>query len=122
MARPKREDDWSPITARLSVDAGRRLRVAAARRGTTPGRILDELILAALPPADPLPRTAVKAADPVTIEWLKDQMAHTGRNQSDLARALSVNPKSVSDWFTHGRVPAQRWRALRRLMAVRPKS
>ena len=124
MARPKREGDFSQLTVRLSVDSGRRLRVAAARRGTTPGRILDELILAALPPADPLPPSAAAdrdAAEPLTIEWLRERMTSKGLNQSDLARALTLNPKSISDWFIQGRIPTQRWRVLRRLLGGRPR-
>lgn len=118
MARPRRESEWAPITARLSVDAARRLRVAAARRGTTQGQILDELILAALPPADPLPPPRfVSEPAGMTIETLRKDMERVGLNQSDLARALDITPKAVSEWFQRGKVPPQRWPDLRRLLA-----
>lgn len=123
MARPKRESDWSPITARLSVDSGRRLRVAAARAGTTPGVILDRLIQAGLPPADPLPASAGTGTqpEPVTVEWLQAGMERLGLSQAALARAAKVNPKSVNDWFARGRVPVARWPVLRRLLSARQK-
>ena len=117
MARPRRESDWAPITARLSVDAARRLRVAAARRGTTQGKILDELILRALPPADPLPSPPpMTSLSGLTIEALRRGMERQGFNQSDVARALGITPKAVSEWFERGQVPPQRWPALRRLL------
>jgi len=118
MVRPKREGEWAPITARLSVDAARRLRVAAARRGTTQGRILDELILAALPPADPLPiMDSAKRSDALTIELLKSEMQRLSLSQSALARGLDVTSKSVSEWFERGRIPEQRQDAIRRELA-----
>ena len=123
MARPRRESEWAPITARLSVDAARRLRVAAARRGTTSGKILDELILAGLPPADPLPPprpTHPPAA--MTIETLHQGMGRLGLTQSDVARALAITPKAVSEWFERGKVPAQRWGDLRHLLAKSARS
>jgi uncharacterized protein (DUF1778 family) len=38
-----------PITARISEEAARRLRVAAALENATTGQVLDRLILEALP-------------------------------------------------------------------------
>ena len=123
MARPRRESEWAPITARLSVDAARRLRVAAARRGTTQGKILDELILGGLPPADPLlPPHSVHAPMGMTIDILRQGMERLGLNQSDVARTLEITPKAVSEWFERGKVPAQRWRDLRHLLAKSSKS
>lgn len=123
MARPRRESEWAPITARLLVDAARRLRVAAARRGTTQGQILDELILGGLPPADPLPPPhPVPAPAGMTIETLRRGMERLGLNQSDVARALEISPKAVSEWFERGKVPTQRWRDLRHLLAKSSRS
>lgn len=121
MVRPKREGDWVPITARLDPDASRRLRVAAARRGTTQGRILDELILAYLPAADPLPeptRMVRKRDDsvPITVQALKREMASLGISQTALADSLGLNQKSVNEWFLRDRVPQQRVPAIRRAL------
>ena len=129
MARPKRETEWAPITARLSLDAARRLRVAAARMDLTQGRVLDQLIMDHLPPATPLPRPKAKATataqaepQPVTIEWLRRQMERTGKTQSDLAREVGITPKSVSEWFDRGKVPVQRWPTLRRILGRASRS
>ena len=124
MARPRRESEWAPITARLSVDAARRLRVAAARRGTTQGKILDELILGSLPPADPLPMPPTSMpGNPtaMTIDELRQGMDHRGLNQSKLAERLSITPKAVSEWFERGTIPPQRIPALRRILSSNPK-
>lgn len=115
MARPKRIGEWAPLTVRLSVDAARRLRVAAAHRDTTPGRILDDLIFAALPPVEP--KTAMAPAHrsaPLTAESLQRKMVRLGLSQSALARALGITPKSVHEWFERGRIPAQRQDAIQR--------
>ena len=121
MARPKRASDWAPITVRLSVEGARRLKVAAARMDRPQGQVLDDLILRHLPPADPLsppdPRTRPASAQPLTIESVKRLMAQHGMNQSDVARALGITPKAVSEWFERGRIPTLRWPALRRLLA-----
>lgn len=120
MARPRRQSDWAPITARLSVDAARRLRVAAARMGTSPGKILDDLILKNLPDADPLPKASEASSRPAgvfTISDLEAGMRRCGMNQSDVARGLGISPKAVSEWLERQKVPAQRWDTLRRLFA-----
>ena len=107
------------VTLRLAV-AACRLRVAAARRGTTQGRILDELILANLPPADPLPTPDVRRAgqtEPFTPETLKQEMARYGVSQAALAAALGLNQKSVNEWFLRGRIPQQRQAEIRRALA-----
>lgn len=126
MARPRRDTEWAPLTARLSLDAARRLRVAAARMDLTQGQVLDQLILGHLPPATPLPRPTVKAlvpsdSDPVTIAWLRRQLERTGTTQAELARKLGITPKSVNEWFERGRVPVQRWPPLRRIFGERGK-
>ncbi len=123
MARPRRESEWAPITARLSVDAARRLRVAAAIRGTTQGRILDELILRELPPAEPLPiHRSTAGLKEITIELLRKEMDRVGMNQSELARSIGISPKAVSEWFERDRVPDQRWSELRRILSRPSKS
>ena len=50
MPKPKREEPWVAITARLSPDSVRRLRVAGARAGIPTGQVLDRLIQEGLPP------------------------------------------------------------------------
>lgn len=41
-----------PITARISEEAARRLRVAAALENATTGQLLDRLLLETLPPIE----------------------------------------------------------------------
>ncbi len=41
-----------PITARISEEAARRLRVAAALENLTTGQVLDRILLEALPPIE----------------------------------------------------------------------
>lgn len=50
MPKQKRDQPWVPMTAHLSPDSLRRLRVAAARAGLPTGQILDRLIQEGLPP------------------------------------------------------------------------
>lgn len=121
MARPKRTSEWAPITVRLSVEGSRRLKVAAARMDRPQGQVLDDLIMRHLPPADPLPppgraKSAVPP-QPLTVDEVKQRMIQIGLNQSDLARALKITPKSVSEWMERGRIPKDRWPALRRILA-----
>lgn len=122
MVRPKRGDDWVPLTVRLHPDAARRLRVAAARRGITQGRLLDEILLAHLPPADPLPAPAVRPRreepPPLTADGLRREMTRLGITQSALAQALAINQTSVSDWIRRGAVPLKRHEAIRRFLAT----
>ena len=127
MVRPRRETEWAPLTARLSVDAARRLRVASARMDLTQGQVLDYLILEHLPPATPLPRPTAQAKvtegpEPVTVARLREGMHRTGLTQSDLARALAITPKSVNEWLERGKVPVQRWPALRQILSKAKKS
>lgn len=120
MVRPRRDGDWVPITARLDPDAARRLRVAAARRGTTQGRLLDELILAHLPPADPLPSPAPRPkveSSVLTAEGLRREMARLGLTQAFIAARLMITQKAVSEWFERGRIPAQRVEAVEKILA-----
>lgn len=124
VARPKRETEWAPLTARLDLDASRRLKVAAAKRGMTQGRILDELILANLPPVDPAPAPKRGVAHPerggVTAEWLRAEMHRLGVSQASLAEALTITQKSISEWFARGAVPTARHGGIRaHLAAVR---
>lgn len=121
MVRPKRDGDWVPITARLDPDAARRLRVAAARRGTTQGRLLDELILAHLPPAEPLPAPAPRpkaASGVLTAEGLRREMARLRLTQTELAKRLLITQKAVSEWFERGRIPAQRVESVEKILAA----
>lgn len=120
MARPKRSGDWVPVTARVDAETARRLRVAAAKRGTTMGRIMDELVLAHLPPIeDPTPTRAKTPSRPATytIERLKADMDRLGINQSALGRALGVTARAISEWFERGQVPAQRQQAIAKALA-----
>lgn len=120
MVRPKRGDDWVPLTVRLHPDAARRLRVAAARRGITQGRLLDEILLATLPPADPLPipvrRRPESEPPPLTADGLWREMARLGITQAALAAHLGINQKSVSEWGKRGAIPRQRHEAIQRFL------
>jgi hypothetical protein len=85
--------------------------VAAARRGITQGRLLDEILLAALPPADPMPAPASPARaerHALTASGLKKELTRLGITQAALASHLKISPKAVSEWFERGRVPVQR--------------
>lgn len=120
MARPKRQGDWVPVTTRMDAGAAKRLRVAAAKRGITMGRLLDELVLAHLPPVDaaaPRKRAAPEPTSTSTysVETLRREMKRHGLNQSDLARSLGISPRAVSEWFERGSVPDQRQAAIRRV-------
>jgi hypothetical protein len=44
------KDPMEPITARVSLEAARRLRVAAALEALSTGQLLDRLLLTHLPP------------------------------------------------------------------------
>jgi hypothetical protein len=84
--------------------------VAAARQGTTQGRILDALILTHLPP-DPLPDRAVPTRavrPPLTASELRQEMDRLGITQTALALHLGITQKAVSEWFERDRVPPQR--------------
>ena len=119
MVRPKRGDDWVPLTVRLAPDAARRLRVAAARRGITQGRLLDEILLAHLPPADPLPSPEARRhpdGEPLTAEGLRREMGRLGLTQAALAEVLKIGQKSVSEWFSRGRIPLQRHETIRKIL------
>lgn len=120
--RPKRGDDWVPLTVRLEPDAARRLRVAAARRGITQGRLLDEILLATLPPADPLPAPVRQRLEgeppPLTAAILRREMARLGITQAALAIHLGITQKSISEWFEKNRIPAQRIDAVGKFLAA----
>lgn len=118
MVRPRRGSEWVPITARLDPDASRRLRVAAARQGTTQGRILDALILTHLPP-DPLPDRAAPARTerrPMTARELREEMDRLGITQTALAQWLGITQKAVSEWFERDRIPPQRMETVARFL------
>lgn len=121
MARPKRDGDWVPVTARLDVEAAKRLRVAAATQGTTAGRILDELILSHLPSVTsggrPM-KPARPSGSPLTIDRLRTEMDHLQINQTDLGRAVGVTPRAVSEWFERGKVPPGRQAAVAKALAA----
>jgi len=122
MTRPKRDGDWVPLTARLDANAGRRLRVAAAKRGTTQGRILDELIFANLPPVDlELPNRKHSGEQEISADWLRQEMGRIGLTQAALAAAFGITPKSVSEWFERGHVPPQRIEGVRKALAAARK-
>ncbi|MBS0174483.1 MAG: helix-turn-helix transcriptional regulator [Nitrospira sp.] len=124
MARPKRDGDWVPLTARVDAESARRLRVAAATRGTTAGRILDELILGNLPAVAggrPVARESRPPRVAASIERLRTEMDRLGLSQSDLARGLGISPRAVSGWFQLGAVPAQRHQAIAAFLANQRK-
>lgn len=122
MARPKRQEEWIPVTARVSTDSARRLRVSAARRGIPPGQVLDELIQAGLPP-DPItksfthPSRPRRVLDSWTTERLALEMEHLGLSQAGLSRELGISQKAVNAWFLRGQIPPLRQADLHRTLA-----
>lgn len=122
MARPKRQEDWIPITARVSTDSARRLRVNAARRGIPPGQVLDEIIQASLPP-DPIPMPPGKVPrlrktpEPWTVDGLATEMEKLGLSQAALSRELKLSQKAVNAWFLRGQIPPLRQAELHRVMS-----
>lgn len=112
MARPKRDDEWVPVTVRMAASAALRLRVAAAKRGVNQGRILDELVLANLPAVEGAP--GKKASAPWTIERLERELDACGANQSTLAREIGISSRAVNEWFSRGRIPAERQEAVQK--------
>lgn len=114
MARPKREDEWVPVTVRMAASAALRLRVAAAKRGVNQGRILDELVLANLPPVEgahgPKPLT------PWTIERLQRELDVREASKPTLAKELGISLRAVNDWFARGRIPAERQEAVQKVI------
>lgn len=118
----KRQEEWIPITARVSVDSARRLRVTAARRGVPSGQVLDELIQASLEPdVAPIPKPPQKAGraqvpDPWTVERLTRTLDDLGSSQAALARLLDLSQKAVNAWILNGRIPPQRQAGIHRAM------
>lgn len=129
MARRKRQEDWIPITARVSVDSARRLRVTAARKGIPAGQVLDELIQAALEPDGPhtsggkRPSPQTQSADSWTSEKLGRALRELEMSQSEFARQLGVAQKTVNTWILSGKIPSARQPELDRLMErlLKPK-
>jgi len=118
MGRPRRDEEWVPITARISADAGRRLRVAAARAEINQGHILQMLILKHLPAVEPFELSSISdTGEEITTEWLKGEMKRVGLSQSALATELGILPKSVSEWFERNRVPVRRYKEIRKAIA-----
>jgi len=120
MGRGPRKDEWEAITARISPDSARRLRIAAARRGVTTGVVLDEVIQATLP-ADRQPAfrpVNTSGADNRTIHFLKREMVRLGLSQSALSRLLGITQKAVNLWFQKGNVPEVRWDAILKALEV----
>ena len=114
-----------PLTVRLDPDAARRLRVAAARRGITQGRLLDEILLANLAPADPMPAAAPqgKPGPPaLTAKVLKKELVRLGITQAALATHLGISPKAVSEWFERDRIPVQRVGAVKEFLSASEKA
>jgi len=122
VARMKRQEEWIPITARVSVDSARRLRVTAARRGVPSGQVLDELIQTGLAPdVAPIPKPLQKsgraqALDPWTVERLTRTLEDLGSSQAALARLLDLSQKAVNNWILNGRIPPQRQASIHRAM------
>jgi plasmid stability protein len=111
-----------PLTVRLDPDAARRLRVAAARRGITQGRLLDEILVAALPPADPMPTPASPARTvrpTLTAKGLRQELTRLGLTQAALAVHLRISAKAVSEWFERDRIPVQRMDAVIQFLRAR---
>ncbi|MBI3130465.1 MAG: hypothetical protein HYZ13_03820 [Acidobacteria bacterium] len=123
MARPKREDEWVPVTVRMAASAALRLRVAAVKQGRNQGRILDDLVMAHLPPVQGAPTK--KAPTAWTIERLQRELDACGANQSMLARELGISSRAVNNWVGNGSIPIGRQEeiqdAIRRLRK-HPKS
>ena len=110
-----------PLTVRLDPDAARRLRVAAARRGITQGRMLDEILIANLPPADPMPATAPQGKPErpaLTAKGLKKELTRLGITQAALAAHLRISAKAVSEWFERDRIPVQRMGAVMEFLSA----
>lgn len=122
MARMKRQEEWIPITARVSVDSARRLRVTAARRGVPSGQVLDELIQAGLEPdVTPIPKppsktAKTKAHDLWTVDRLTRTLEDLGSSQASFARLLGLSQKAVNNWILNGRIPPQRQASIHQAM------
>jgi hypothetical protein len=118
----KRQEDWIPITARVSVDSARRLRVTAARKGIPAGQVLDELIQAGLEPDGPPPRRAKATPIATTnlVSWTSKRLAHAlaelDLSQAAFARHLGVAQKTVNNWILSGRIPIVRHADIDRLV------
>lgn len=114
MGRGPRKEEWEAITARVSPDSAKRLRIAAARRGVTTGIILDEVIQATLP-ADKQPEfrpANATGTDRHSIHYLKREMIRLGLSQGALSRLLGITQKAVNLWFQKGNVPEARWKTI----------
>lgn len=123
MARPKLKEDWIPITARISADSARRLRVFAARKGIPTGRILDQLVQECIPPDQGPSQSLNVLRTPtekqvLTIAALSSELEDLGLSQSQLAKLLGLSQTSVNGWFRRGNIPAQRRGEVRRVLAA----
>lgn len=126
MGRPSRKDEWEPITARVSPDSAKRLRIAAARRGVTTGVVLDEVIQAVLPPDHPPqpiwpvpPRASSSAPIKWTVSALKREMERRGIGLEELASRLSLSSRTISAWFNAGQIPDQRHSQISQVLIIR---
>lgn len=124
MAQKKKEDQWVPITARISPDSAVRIRVNAARRGIPFGRVLDELIQAGLQPEKPLrgPGLVPKTTVPWTVERLGKAIKDLGITQAAFARELKLSQKAVNNWFLKGEIPPRRQMEIERAIAALRKA
>lgn len=123
VARPKLKEDWIPITARISADSARRLRVFAARKGIPTGRILDQLVQECIPPDQgPSQSLRVLRTSPgkqeLTIAALTSELEDLGLSQSQLAKLLGLSQTSVNGWFRRGNIPPQRRSEVRRALVT----
>ena len=138
MPRSKRIPPWEPITINISPEARRLLRHAAAEEDSTPGAILDQLVLAryggapappgARPPGKPKPgpRTGPKArpapapaAPPAfTVPDLLRMLVDLGLTTAALAKefAAPTSARTVSGWVSANQIPAERQGELRAIL------
>jgi len=140
MPRSKRVPPWEPITINISPEARRLLRHAAAEEDSTPGAILDQLVLArygvlpAPPEARPEPKPKPKpgpkarpkgrsapapaAPPPFTVPDLLRMLVDLGLTTAALARefAAPTSARTVSGWVSANQIPADRQEELRGIL------
>jgi len=132
MPRSKRIPPWEPITINVSPEARRLLRHAAAEEDSTPGAILDRLVLErygvpppAPPKAEPRPRPRARPAPPeaeapppFTVPDLLRMLVDLGLTTAALAKACAkpTSARTVSAWVTANQIPADRQGELREIL------
>lgn len=116
MPRPKRPQLLYTLTVRIDAECAHALRMEAARRPTTQGRLLEELILAhyqvaASPAAGPdlTPQSSgskephIRPSTPEELDALKARMDRAHISYAAIGREFNITGDAVREWFGRGR-------------------